>query len=187
LYNIIDVEYNFLTFVLGSIPSIISIITDVKYKNESEKLAYLQTLFEMRSEIMKRFKSRGKKGKNINITDLCKSIYGDNERHWLYIEEENIFCSYCICFANEIDHKDVTDIDIISSTKLSHCGDTTRLKRKLDRHEQNAFHQKICKYVEKELTTTNSIAINNSTKANPLRNAVSCIIKVIIHLATHGM
>lgn len=161
----------------------------------------------MRQEILNKFKPRSTKGKPIYINEIF------NNRQWLYFENNTFYCLYCVFFAN--DDNVVENTNKEKPTKLGladgldYTNQKTNLCQEIKRHEQSIKHMCLIKYVDKLLsdsrssraraTPTHFVAHaqahqqqhnhhsdDNSTPYNTTRIAFDRIIKIILHLATHG-
>lgn len=182
----------------------------MKDRSEDEKISFIQRTFDMKTEIMLRYYPPTRKtGTSVNkITDLFQ--YNNNSastsstnddstgtaannqiyRRWLYIEENIFYCSYCVCFGDVFFGVDYTK-DLLASSGVNGSNFDNRLTQHVKRHEAKSDHKCISKFVEKLCTSQRSEVSINLARALPSqynpskRNAVECIIKVIIHLATH--
>lgn len=199
----------FFIFELG----IISIV-DIKQRSEDEKMSFIQKTFEMKTEIMQRYhysKPTGKKGNSALTTAQLFNYYNNvvsassttsdddasnqHYRRWLYIEGEMIYCSYCVCFGDSKVYGSVCERDPFTSSgtnwKTPETNSRSRLSQLVCRHEEKAYHKCISKYVELLCRTSKSTNLAaapsfTSSQYDPsLRKAVECIIKSILHLATH--
>lgn len=135
------------------------------------------------------------KGARINVNDVFNktSTSGKLEyRQWIYVEDNIFFCLYCVCFGNEINRNKGKLAQPTIGVNYNNVG--SRLIYKLHIHENSASHkysEKLFLRIWNESIHSNSNGVSPMQDAlqsqNPLRNAINCICKIIIYLATHGM
>lgn len=166
-----------MAYVFGNIVEFVN-------KSDKEKVFYVQHAFGISME--DRWKPKAKV-KNIDInTILHRATDGEPEpREWIYIENNIFYCLYCMLFSKNSQQK-----DDLATIGIDYNLSNSRVSQKVKRHDTCACHKYAKKLYESAVHSANSdsnLACLATDYTNPIRNAVRCIFKVILHLASHGM
>lgn len=146
------------------------IITEIRNKNDEEKLAFIKTLLSQTQEIERVVRNWGENVKN----NVNKILYDEKNgkicrREWVVFEDETFYCAYCLCFSA------MKNLFVDGVKYDRGC----RISEKLKKHSSAAYHKAaLNKFLE----------CNNSVKAcqNERKNVIKIVFKIILFLATHG-
>lgn len=109
-------------------------------------------------------------------SNVMKKIYeikddGSHKREWLFFLNNKFYCIYCLCFSPLDENRLVKGIEYVKNCRAIDI---------LNNHGKETNHQ----------TAKNAYLRSTNTYdgggGDTRRNALKCIVKIIIYIATHG-
>lgn len=96
------------------------------------------------------------------------------QREWLLFLDNKFFCIYCVCFSPLNDNRPVKGVEYEKNCRI------------IDRVKShgNELHHKTAQNVYSTIAA--SYEAGSSTYQSGKRNAIKCIVKILIYIATHG-
>lgn len=142
----------------------INIREEIWSKNNEKKVVFIQNV--KRIEIPNSFVPHNPRSNAYEI------FYGADgaKREWLYFENNNFYCAYCLCFSPCTNHRLVNGIEYTVGCRVTDA---------LNRHEKEPHHNRAKGVYER--------FDSNRPKCDlGTRQIMKIIIRIIIFIATHG-
>lgn len=111
-------------------------------------------------------------------TDEQKIFYeikngNHHQREWLLFLDNKFFCIYCVCFSPLVKNRLVQGVEY---------GKNCRIIDKVKSHGSESHH-KTAQNAYSTIGASNEAGLSAYQSGN--RNAIKCIVKIIIYIATH--
>lgn len=160
-----------------------NLIDAIADRSDSEKVDFIQRVLSSGEQGQRdTFKRKAKvSSENTEKLFYLHTEHGKQRREWIFVINNVFYCVYCVCFST-------WRSDLLSTTGVDYNNTNSRLSQKLTSHEHMNIHDHAIRtYLL--LSRQQSPTTSNRNIARPptsTREAVKCIIKVIIFISTHG-
>lgn len=145
-------------------------ISNLKYLTDEDKSEFITKIVSS-SNISTDFKAQRRTAEKI----FFESINGVmQKREWLLFSNGHFFCVYCVCFSSCSTNQFVIGVEFNKNRRIVEC---------IIAHNHR-FHHGLAKNSYLGMIESNHEAENLNCPEN--RNALTCIVKIIIFIATHG-
>lgn len=149
----------------------------IHLKCDVDKSAFVGDFLSTRqSSIDRNFRRKLRtKEENIDKIFFLSTENGKICRDWLYVDDNVFYCIFCRCFAAH--RSDKLSTEGVNYNLTNHC-----LVAQIGRHEKLNIHA----HAVRVYGILSGQDLASPKRPNPTREAVQCIVKCVIYLATHG-